>query len=196
VLNDMLAQMAVAEDTAFIRGPGTQFSPKGMRYSAPASTNVLDTAGTGLANFVTDLEAMESALEGANVRMIKPAIILNPRSKNAIKLLQSTTGQFVFRDEMKDGTLDGYPFGFTNSIPKNLGSGAQTEWYLVDMADAVIADVPGIEIEISREAAYVDGNGTMQAAFSQDVTVLRTVQRHDFAMRHDVSVAVMTQVAY
>ena len=196
VLNDMIAQIAVAEDAAFILGAGSAYTPKGMRYWAPAGTNVLTSAGTGLANFVTDLEAMESALEGANVRMINPAIILNPRSKNAIKLLQSTTGQFVFRDEMKDGTLDGYPFGFTNNIPKTLGSGAQTEWLLVDMADAVIADVPGLEIEVSREAAYVDSTGTMQAAFSQDVTVLRAIERHDFAMRHDVSVAVMTAVSY
>lgn len=196
VLNDMIAQIAVAEDAAFIRGSGTQFTPKGMRYWAPAGTNVLTSAGTGLTNFVTDLEAMESALEGANVRMINPAIVLNPRSKNSIKLLQATTGQFVFRDEMREGTLDGYPFGFTNNIPKNLGSGSQTEWYLVDMADAVIADVPGLEIEISREAAYVDSTGTMQAAFSQDVTVLRAIERHDFGMRHDVSVAVMTAVSY
>ncbi len=196
VLNDMIAQIAVAEDAAFIRGGGTVYSPKGMRYWAPTTTNVLTSAGTGLSNFVTDLEAMESALETQNVRMINPAIILNPRSKNSIKLLQATTGQFVFRDEMKDGTLDGYPFGFTNNIPANLGGGSQTEWYLADMADAVIADVPGLEIEISNEAAYVDSTGTMQAAFCQDVTVLRAIERHDFGMRHDVSVAVMTAVSY
>ena len=196
VLNDMVAQIAVTEDAAFIRGSGSSYTPKGMRYWAPAGTNVLTSAGTGLTNFVTDLEAMESALETQNVRMINPAIILNPRSKNAIKLLQSTTGQFVFRDEMREGTLDGYPFGFTNNIPANLGGGSQTEWYLVDLADAVITDVPGLEIEISREAAYVDSTGTMQAAFSQDVTVLRAIERHDFVMRHDFSVAVMTAVAY
>lgn len=195
VLNDMIAQIAVTEDAAFIRGAGTQYTPKGMRYWAP-SGNVLTSAGTGLTNFVTDLEAMESALEGNNVRMINPAVIFNPRSKNAIKLLQSTTGQFVFRDEMREGTIDGYPFGFTNNIPKNLGGGSQTEWYMVDLADAIIADVPGLEVEISREAAYVDSTGTMQAAFSQDVTVLRAIERHDFGMRHDVSVAVMTAVAY
>lgn len=196
VLSDMMDQVAVAEDAAFIRGPGTEYTPKGMRFWAPPATNVLTSAGTGLSNFVADLEAMESALESANVRMINPGIILNPRSKNSIKLLQSTTGQFVFRDEMKDGTLDGYPYAYTNNIPKNLGGGSQTEWYLADMADAVIADVPGLEVEVSKEAAYVDGAGTMQAAFSQDVSVLRVIERHDFGMRHEQSVAVMTQVAY
>lgn len=195
VLNDVIEQIAVAEDLAFIRGPGTEFSPKGMRYWA-TSANVLTSAGTGLANFVTDLEAMESALESANVRMINPAIILNPRSKNSIKLLQSTTGQFVFRDEMKDGTLDGYPYAHTNNISKTLGGGTQTEWYMADMADAVIAEVPGLEIEVSKEAAYLDSGGAMQAAFSQDVSVLRAIERHDFGMRHDASVAVMTEVAY
>lgn len=196
VLTDMIAQMAVAEDAAFIRGTGTVYSPKGMRNWAPPVTNVLTSAGATLANFVTDLEAMETALESQNVRMINPGIIFNPRSKNTIKLFQTTTGAFVFRDEMAQGMLDGYRFEFTNNIPANLGGGSQTEWYLADFADVVIADVPGIEIEISTEAAYVDSAGTMQAAFSQDVTVLRAIQRHDFAMRHDFSVAVMTQVAY
>jgi HK97 family phage major capsid protein len=196
VLGDMIAQIAVAEDLAFIRGAGTEFTPRGMRNWAPAA-NVLVSAGEGLENFVTDLTAIETALEGANVRMRQPGIMLNPRSKNAIKLLQSTTGSFVFRDEMRAGTLNGYPFASTNSIPKNLGTGAQTEWYLADFADAVIADVhDGIEIEISREAAYLDSAGTMHAAFSEDVTVLRASERHDFGMRHDISVAVMTEVDY
>jgi HK97 family phage major capsid protein len=195
VVNDMIEQLAVTEDQAFIRGAGTQFTPRGMRSWA-AAANILTSAGTGLNNFVADLTAIESALENNNVRMLSPALILNPRSKNAIKLLQSTTGSFVFRDEMKDGTLNGYPYGYTNGVPNNLGTGAQTEWYLVDMADAIIADVPGLDIEMSRDAAYVDASGVMRAAFSEDVTVIKVVAQHDFGMRHDVSVAVMTAVNY
>ena len=195
VRDDLVAQIAVAEDAAFIRGNGTQFSPKGIRNWLVAS-NVLVTAGTTLAQITTDLENCLNALETNDVRMIQPGWILNPRSKNTIKFLQSTTGQFVYRDEMNEGMLMGYPFDFTNNIPANLGGGSQTELYLVDFADAVIADVPGLEIDISSEAAYVDATGTLQAAFSQDVTVIKAIERHDFGMRHDVSGAVVTGVAY
>jgi len=195
VLDDMIAQMAVAEDAAFIRGSGTQFSPKGIRNWA-VSGNVNASAGTSLANVTTDIQTMLDGLETNNVRMIQPGWIFNPRSANYIMLLQATTGQFVFRDEMQDGKLMSHPFEKTNNVPANLGSGSQTEIYLVDFADAVIGDVPGIEIEVSREAAYVDSTGTMQAAFSQDVTVIRTIERHDFALRHDVSAAITTGVSY
>jgi HK97 family phage major capsid protein len=195
VRDDMVAQIAVAEDAAFIRGNGTQFSPKGIRNWL-ASSNVLTTAGTTLANITADLEGCENALEQNDVRMIQPGWIFNPRTKNTIKYVQATTGQFVYRDEMDEGELLGFPFEFTNNIPANLGGGSQTEFYLVDFADAVIADVPGLEIDISSEAAYVDSTGTLQAAFSQDVTVIKAIERHDFGMRHDVSAAVMTAVAY
>jgi HK97 family phage major capsid protein len=194
VLNDMIAQMAVAEDQAFIRGSGTQFSPKGIRYWT-VSGNVIGTSGNTIAQVTQDLQDLLNALEGNDVRMINPGWLFAPRTANYISLLQATTGQFVYRDEMKAGQLLNFPFAKTNNIPTNL-SGSQTEFYLVDFADAIIGDVPGIEIEISREAAYVDSTGTMQAAFSQDVTVIRTIERHDFVMRHDVSAAVKTGVAY
>lgn len=196
VLNDMVAQIAVAEDAAFIRGLGTQYSPRGIRYWA-ASGNVTASAGTGLTNTVTDIETLLNALEQNDVRMIDPAWIMNPRSKNSIRLLQTTTGAFVFREEIDKGTLMGYKYGATNNVPANLGGGSnQAELYLVDMADAVIADVPGLEIEVSSEAAYVDSTGTLQSAFSQDVTVMRAIERHDFGMRHDVSAGVLTGVLY
>lgn len=196
VLNDMVKQIAVAEDANFIRGVGTQFAPKGIRYWA-ASGNVSNSAGTGLTNTVTDLETLLNALETNDVPMIDPAFIMNPRSKNSIRMLQTTTGAFVFREEIDKGTLMGYKMGVTNNVPNNLGGGAnQAELYLVDMSEVFIFDVPGLEIEVSSEAAYVDSTGTLQSAFSQDVTVMRAIERHDVAMRHDVSAAVLTDVLY
>lgn len=196
VLGDMLTQLAVAEDQAFLRGAGTQFSPRGIRNWAAAG-NVTGTNGSTLAQITQDLNDLRNALELNNVQMINPAWVFNPRSANYIDLLQTTTGAFVFRDEMKTGKLLNYPFGKTNSVPANLGGGGnQTEIYLVDLNDAVIADVPGLDIAVSNEAAYVDSTGTMQAAFSQDVTLMRVIERHDFAMRHNVSAAVKTGVTY
>lgn len=63
------------------------------------------------------------------------------------------------------------------------------------MADVVIAENEMIEIDVSREAAYHDGNEVV-AAFSQDQTVIRAIARHDLVVRHDYSVAVKTGVAY
>lgn len=196
-LEDLAAAIAVSEDAAFIRGLGTQYSPRGIRYWA-SSGNIFASAGTSFANIQTDLEAALSALETANVRMIDPAWIMNPRSKNSIRMLQATTGSYIFRDEIDvNKTLMGFKFGATNGVPSNLGSGAnQAELYLVDMADAVIAESPELAISLAGKAAYVNSTGALQSGFAQDVSVLKVVAHQDFALRHDVSASVITGILY
>jgi hypothetical protein len=39
-------------------------------------------------------------------------------------------------------------------------------------------------VDASQEAAYNDGS-SVQAAFSQDQTVIRVLAEHDFALRYD-----------
>ena len=147
---------------------------------------------------VTDLAAMVAALEVADVRMLSPGWIFPPRTKDSIRFAQTTTGALVFGGEMnKHGTLLGYPFDYTNNVPANLGAEAdQAEYYLADFADVAIGEVPEIEVALAGKAAYIDSVGNMQSGFSQDVSVLRVVVHHDLALRHDVSVAVMTGVNY
>ncbi|MDX1812649.1 MAG: phage major capsid protein, partial [Gammaproteobacteria bacterium] len=93
-------------------------------------------------------------------------------------------------------TLWGFPYGSTTQIPSNLGVGAnESEVYLVDMADAVIGEAADIMLDISTEASYVE-NSTVKSAFSKDETVVRAISEHDFGMRHDASVSVITAVKW
>ncbi len=200
VLNDLVRQTAVAEDVAFLRNKGTQYSPKGMRYWAKTTTATVGASGhTGTAltaDVQADLIQALNNLETANVPMGNPGWIFSPRTKNAIMNLTATTGQFIYREEMSTGKLYGYPFATTTSQPTNLNGTTQSDICLADFDEMIIGDVPGLEIEVSREAAYVDSSGTTQAAFSQDVTVIRVIERHDFGPRHDESVTFITGVWY
>lgn len=192
VRDDLVAGMAVTEDAAFLRDQGIGAAPKGIRYWAN-SGNVFASAGTSAANIETDFKGAINKLESNNVRMIRPVWFLSPRTKNALWVLRDTNGNLVF-PEIRDGNLWGYPVFVSNNIPTNL-SGTNSEIYLVDMADAVIAEDQSIIIDVSDTAAYHDGSNVI-AAFSQDQTVVRAIMRHDFAMRHDFSAAVVTGVAY
>jgi HK97 family phage major capsid protein len=196
VRDDLVAAFATREDLAFIRDDGSQFTPKGLRYWAPAP-NVLDANATvNLANVTFDLARLVLQLESANVRMLRPAWILSPRSKMYLMTVRDGSGNFAFRDEMMVGRLWTFPFGSTTQIPENLGGGGdESEVYLVDMADAVIGDATSIIIDTSTEAAYHDGSQVI-AAFSQDQTVVRAILQHDFGMRHDASVAVLQKVKW
>lgn len=198
VRDDIVRAMAVAEDSAFIRGAGTAFTPKGLRNWA-LSANIIAANGTvNLANTITDANKAANALEGNNVRMIRPVWIMSPRTKNYLMNVTTTTGAFVWRDEMNGGKWQGYPYKVTNNIPNNLntGTGSESELYLVDMADVVLGDVPGLMIDVSQEAVYTPDGTNLVSAFSRDQTVIRVIEQHDLAMRHDASVAVLTNILW
>lgn len=198
VRNDIVRQMAVAEDQAFIRGTGLASNPKGLRYWAPAA-NVIAANGTqSLANTITDLGKLVVQLRNNNVPMSRPVWIFAPRTWNWLMTATNTNGFFVFRDEVMKGSLWGYPFGVTTSVPINLtdqGGTTESEVYLVDLDDCVIGESQNLIVDVSNEAAYYDGS-TVQASFSRDETVVRAIQEHDFAVRRDVAVALLNGVTW
>jgi HK97 family phage major capsid protein len=198
VRDDIVAAVAVAEDVAFIRGAGTAFTPKGMRNWAQADNIIAASAGQTAANIIVDTNKLLNALQGNNVRMIRPTWFMSFRTYNFLNSVTTTTGAFVYRDEMNGGKFRGYPFRLTNNIPNNLstGVGSESELYLADMADCVIGEVPGFMIDVSQDAVYTADGTNLISAFSRDQTVIRVIEQHDFALRHDASVAVLTQVTW
>jgi HK97 family phage major capsid protein len=136
------------------------------------------------------------ALLNGNSRMIRPGWIFAPRTFVYLSTVRDTNGNFAFRQEMLGGSLWSYPFGFTTSVPQNLGGGAnESEVYLADFADVVVGESPMIELASSDSAAYHDGSAVV-AAFSRDQTVVRAVMEHDLVMRHAESVAMLTAVLW
>ncbi len=197
IRTDTIRAIAQAEDLAFIRSPGTQYSPKGLYWWAPAANVIPATAGQTLANVIANLGSLIVALLNANVRMINPGWIFAPRIWNFLATVQNTNGFYVFRDEMLTGKLWGMPFKVTTQIPINIAGGANnnTEVYLADFADAVIGESTTMTIDTSSEAAYFE-SGTLVSSFTRDVTLIRVIEEHDFAMRHDPSVAVLNTVTW
>lgn len=200
VRNDLGAAMSVKEDSAFIRGDGTDGSPRGLRYWAPGANVLAMNATVSLQNVATDLGRLMQALMSADVPMIAPAWIMSPRTKNFLMTLLTTTGNFIYQPEMSQGTLWGYPFGVTTGVPDNLNySGAgnlnESEIYFVDLGQALIGEAETMMIEASREAAYSDGS-TVQSAWSRDETTIRAVAEHDFVMRYEKAVAVLAGVTW
>jgi HK97 family phage major capsid protein len=200
VRDDLVAALAQRTDLAFIRGAGTEFSPKGLRFqtlgTAFATTHVLTQTGSTLANVTTDLGRLELALTGNDVPMTRAGWIMAPRTEMFLKNLRDGNGNIAF-PEMATGTLRGFPYRKTTQIPVNLGGGTnESELYLADFAHVVVGEHMGIEVAMSTEAAYIDANATMQAAFSRDETVMRAIAQHDIGVRHLPAIAVLTGVTW
>jgi|GEM_PF-1326374 len=195
VRDDTISALAQRSDLAFIRGDGTEHTPKGLRYLAAAGNVIPANATVNLANVTTDLGLAVLALEESDVRMIRPGWVFAPRIKHYLMTVRDGNGNYAFRDEMLEGNLWGYPFAGTSQIPTNLGGGTESEVYFADFADVVVGEEENLQVDIFREATYWDGSA-WQSAMQNNEVVLRVVAEHDINLRHDESVAVLTAVKW
>ncbi|SDF69315.1 phage major capsid protein, HK97 family [Salipiger thiooxidans] len=201
VRDDAIADAAQIQDRYFLRGAGTEFAPKGLRYqlvgTPAAATNILVmTAGSDLQKVTSDLGRMELALANANVPYNGAHWIMSPRTAMYLTNLRDGNGNLAF-PEMQSGQLRRKPVHVTTEIPSNLGGGGDaSEIMLVHPMHVVIGEHMGITIAMSDQAAYRDSNGELQSAFSRDETLMRMILQHDLGLRHLPAVAVLTGVTW
>ena len=209
VRNDMVKAIAQRADLAFIRGDGSQYSPRGLRSFATAPAlnglNVLPaSAAVTLVTVTQDLGRAELALEQANLAMTKPGWIMSPRTKNFLMNLRDGLGNLVFAAEMAQGRLRGKPFKATTQVPNNLaGTDAQntatldaSEIYFADFDEVFVGEAYGLELDVFNGGAYVDSSGQTVSGISTDETVIRAIVQHDMAMRQEAAVALLTNVRW
>jgi len=195
VRNDLVQIMSLREDIAFIRDDGTNNTPKGMRFQAPAG-HVNAISGAALADITNDLHDMMLDLENENIPGVRLGWIFAPRTASGIMRLRDANGNFVFREEMLTGNLMGVPFYKTTQIPTNLGGGTDSEFYLADFSSLVIGESMGLQISAFEGGAYNDGNAVV-SGISTDQTVLRAIARHDFGARQRGNeISIRTGVSY
>jgi HK97 family phage major capsid protein len=215
VRDDVVRAMAQREDQAFIRDDGTSGTPRGLKsWINPANVYAANQT-VNLANVTIDLGKAIQNLMAANIPMIiaqqqgfpnqtggdaRCGWIFSPRTYRYLTTLQNANGWYVFRDEMLKGSLWGFPFRITTQVQETLTSTANTvstnsEIYFGAFAHAVIGEALGVMVDASQEAAYYDGS-SVQAAFSQDQTVIRVLAEHDFALRYDKAFTLVSSVLW
>lgn len=192
VRDDIVSELSVTADLNLIRSVGSSASPTGVRYQT-ASGNLLNSAGTSASNIETDFSNLMGGLQDNNVGMIRPVWMMAPRSFRHLYKLRDANGNLIY-PELRNAqpVLYGYPVLMTTNIPVNLGSGSnETEVYLVDFSDVFVGEEAGIELMASDVASY-----DSTSAFQNDQTVIRAIMKHDMALRHDVSSAVITDATW
>lgn len=199
VRDDLATQIALAEDSAFLRGNGLQFMPKGLDSIVLASNQKISNATPTFGTINTELTQLVTTLENANIPMDRGAFIMAPRVKNSLMNLQNQQGQYIYRDEMRGGTLNGYKFFSTAQIPTNLIVGPNadcSEIYFADFAQCMILEARSLEFSISTEAMFQDALGNLVSTFQNDMTLIRGILAEDFQVRYDNAVATLSGVRW
>jgi HK97 family phage major capsid protein len=198
IRNQVVNGLAVRKDQAFLRGQGTDATPKGLRFWCSTANLISGAGSNGIALYATVLGTLINKLITGNAPMMKPAWIMSPRTYMSLFMVRSTTGDFILRAEMALGTLFGYPFKVSTQVPENLTDGGgttETEIYFCDFGDVIVGEAQNLVIDASSQAAYEEG-GTVKAAFSRDETVIRAIDEHDLVVVRDACLAIANKVAW
>jgi len=186
VRDDMVNQMKLKIDYVAMYGDGTNYTPMGIKKSI-STANI--TIATGAATLSADVPGtMIGTLMNQNVPMLSAGWIFPSLIWSAFYNLKTTTNQYIYRDEMNRGTLNGFPFRVSNQIT-TANSTAGTTYFDIffgDFSEFMFGDEMAFEFMASQEASWYDGS-SLQSAFSLDQTVLKITAKHDMALRHDVS---------
>lgn len=203
VLEDAVQVISLAEDLAFVRGDGTQHSPRGIRNLLLAA-NVFGQAGTTLANIDSDHAKALRLVEEANILLEPDSIhwLMVPRTyyglMNAAPATDAGARPYKSGLEIRDagapqGRVLGYPVHKTNQIPKNLGGGSETETYCVHGPSLMIADTLNNQVDVFPGGAYDDG-GVVVSGISKDETPVRILRETDFNLRYQEAGSCVTGV--
>lgn len=192
VRNDLINAIAVREDKAFLYDTGAPATIiKGLKQLATDANRVFASDGS----IAADIAKAEKALKDAHIRFVRPGIIMSSRTENYLKYYyESLSGTYPYLEEMKNGTIFGYPYAVSYEIPTNLTIGTETngtELFFVDFNEVIIGDGEQIYVDISTEAAYKDGANVI-SAFSKDQTLIRVITENDLILRYDDAIAVIS----
>ena len=203
VRTDMTLSLARREDIAFLRGDGSGNSPIGFLNQCAAANKLIagTVPTTGNADIVTYVTAVVSGMILQLDLGMSPSRnrvwIFSPAVKKFLWNLRDNVGGFIYRDELKGGTFEGYPYDTTQQIPNNLNTGTTSnpvnngsEIYLVDFADVLLGETLNMVVDVSDQASYKDTGGNVVSSFQRDQTIFRVIEEHDLAMRHQASIAV------
>jgi HK97 family phage major capsid protein len=200
VRDDLVTVMALREDLAFLRGDGAGNTPTGLLNRIAAGNKFNMTAAAlatpTLAELRRELNKVIGKLQLANVPLIDCAWILHPRTELYLRTVQDGNGNAVFAAQLEAGKLLGFPVFLTTQVPVNLTVGADSdcsEVYFGSFRHALIGDRMSIQAEIFSNAAYHNGTAVV-AGISTDESVVRTISKHDFNVRHDLAFSVMSGV--
>jgi len=186
IRDDMINQMKLKIDYTSMYGDGTAYTPIGIKNSV-ATANI--ATATGVTTLTADIPGtMIGELMNANVPMLSTGWMFNSKIWSTFYNLKTTTNQYIYRDEMNRGTLNGFPFRVSNQITTANSTAGTTYFdiFLGDFSEFMFGDEMTFNFEASTEASWYDGS-SLQSAFSLDQTILKVTGKHDMALRHDTS---------
>jgi len=175
VAKDLQRQFRIALDSAAFYGAGTQYTPAGL---SNLGVQTLGSSTTALTQ--TTPREMLTLLKAANIEMTNVAWAMSPAMESWLMNLKTTTGAWIFMDEMTSrGTLCGYKYFVSTSISYTDTTTDYADLWLGDFDYFMWGVGLDMELRMSQDATFVSG-GTTYSTFQRDSALIRVLGEHDF----------------
>jgi len=191
IQEDLLKALALSIDYMAMFGSGAANEPVGILNTVGITAYTLNgDVGNGATPVAIDVDDMQYEVENVNANMDRMGWAFNARTKNTFKKIRDegggavNTGRWLFRDDIKEGNLDGVPFGMSNQIANNITKGTSNDCsYIIlgDWADLILGYWGGLEIATSDQA---------EGTFLKNQVIIKAALLYDVALRHPEAFAV------
>ena len=99
--------------------------------------------------------------------------------------MKTTTGAYIYRDEMTAGKLLGFPYKVSNQIATT--DDGLTELGFGNWSDMLVGEQMGLETYTTLDGSWVDEAGVQHNAFEENLAATRALMYVDIAARHKES---------
>ena len=181
IADDLMRNAKVELDDAFLNGAGTAHTPLGLKNTTGIQTW---TPASGTALSLKTPAGMLAKLKQKNIPMENVKWLLNPMGESWLEDLAFSSGPFAF-PSLDEGKLKGYEVIESATVGYNeSGSPITADFWVGDWSQFLWGVGYDISVEMSREGTFADGNGNQISAFQHDLTLVRLITEHDFAVKH------------
>lgn len=189
--NDLTRRMELGLDFGAMFGTGGEFQPVGVftdkdvehiNAKTLGNTDLADSSGKITADFPVYLRSL---VLSKNVDDQKLGWAFNSILEGYLMNMKTTTGAYIYRDEMNAGKLLGLPYKVSNQIPTS--SDGLTELCFGNWADLLVGEQMGLETYTTLDGSWVDEDGVQHNAFEENLAATRALMYVDIAARHKES---------
>ena len=189
--NDLTRRMELGLDFGAMFGKGGEFQPLGVftdkeveHVDAKTLSNddLADSNGKITADFPV---FVRSKVLAKNVDDNKLGWAFNSVLEGYLMNLKTTTGAYIYRDEMNTGKLLGFPYRVSNQITTD--TSGLTELAFGNWADLLVGEQMGLETYTTLDGSWVDEEGNQHNAFEENLAATRALMYVDIAARHKES---------
>lgn len=189
-LNDLLRRMQLGLDYGALYGTGKEFQPLGIANDAgieKVDVKVLGAKEKDLADangkITADFPVWVTAKAlSKNIDDGSAGWTFNSMTEAYLKNMKTTTGAYIYRDEMREGKLLNYPYRVSNQI--NTNTNGASDIFFGNWADLLIGDQMGLETYTTLDGTWTDDEGNRHSAFDENLAATRALMYVDIGARH------------